>query len=227
MLCCMQPRLSCFRQRPESSDSSRDASWQEEQGAQGSTCKSSRRACTQSMTRPPVCKDRTSRWRTLHDLQQPLGGRQIVCGTQPTKVTTEGPAMVSCSSQAQQPGTTQESKFTSPLCPHCVQCRFPTPCACANCTGGKQAFGSSDRSHPAGGPDFSKTKYTCSSSGRLMSMSGSPNSPQGSDSRRRDTIWDTSTGRLVASPDSVNSSRCCTQHQRISDEGHIVKARCV
>ena len=56
-------------------------------------------------------------------------------------------------------------------------------------------------------------------------MSGSPSSPQGSDSCRRDTIWDTSTGRLVASPDSVNSSRCCTQHQQVSDEGHTVEGK--
>ena len=75
-------------------------------------------------------------------------------------------------------------------------------------------------STPAGNPDVSTIDSTCSSSGRLMSMSGSPSSPQGSDSRRRDTIWDTSMGRLVASPDSVNSSRCCRQPQPVSDEGH-------
>ena len=51
-------------------------------------------------------------------------------------------------------------------------------------------------------------------------MSGSPSRPQGSDSCLRDTIWDTSTGRLVASPDSVNSSRCCTEHQQVSEKGH-------
>ena len=56
-------------------------------------------------------------------------------------------------------------------------------------------------------------------------MSGSPSSPQGSDSCRRDTIWDTSTGKLVANPDSVNSSRCCTQRQQVSDEGHSIEGK--